>query len=211
MPATKKLIAGYQRFRKGYFQEHKDLFSALAEKGQAPRIALVSCCDSRVEPAVILDCEPGDLFVIRNVANLVPPCEHDDNFHGTSAALEYAVNSLEVQSIVVLGHTQCGGIKALMDRTQPDAEKSFIATWMKQLDDVRSAILNDDSYSSNEQRYHACEQQGIARSLRNLMTFPWIRERVESGKLRIHGWYYDLNNAELFALDHNSGSFRKIS
>lgn len=211
MPATDKLIAGYQRFRDGYYQQNKERLLKLAQEGQFPKIAIVSCCDSRVDPTIIFDCEPGDLFVIRNVANLVPPCESSDSFHGTSAALEFAVNGLEIESIIVLGHTQCGGIKALMDNPQPSIPKSFISTWMKQLESVCNDILDDDNFAVQEQRYHACEQKGISQSLNNLMSFPWIRARVNEGKLRLHGWYYDLNSAELFALQDDTGMFQKIS
>jgi len=208
MPATDKLIAGYQRFRDGYYQQHRERLLKLAEEGQSPKIALVSCCDSRVEPSIILDCEPGDLFVIRNVANLVPPCESDDSFHGTSAALEFAVTGLEVESIIVLGHTQCGGIKALMD-TEP-APTSFISNWMKQLQVVRNNILSDKNLTSQVQRNHVCEQQGISQSLKNLMTFPWISSRVNKGELKLHGWHYDLNSAKLFAQQGNISKFKKV-
>lgn len=211
MQATDKLIAGYKRFRDGYYEQSRDLLNKLAQEGQSPKIALVSCCDSRVEPSIILDCKPGDLFVIRNVANLVPPCESTDSFHGTSAALEYAVTGLGVESIVVLGHAQCGGIQALMDQLPLTTSESYISMWMKQLASVRDDILGDDSFTSQSQRYHACEQQGISQSLDNLMTFPWIRTRVIEGKLKLHGWYYDLNSIELFSLQSDSGKFQKIS
>lgn len=211
MPATDRLIAGYQRFRYGYYQQNKKLLLKLAQEGQSPKIAIVSCCDSRVDPSIILDCAPGDLFVIRNVANLVPPCESSDSFHGTSAALEFAVNGLEVESIIILGHTQCGGIEALIDNPPSSLPKSFISTWMKQLESVRNDILDDDKFVSQEQRYHACEQLGISQSLNNLISFPWIRSRVNVGQLKLHGWYYDLNSAELFALQDDTGKFQKIS
>jgi carbonic anhydrase len=210
MPATDKLIAGYKRFREGYFETNKKLLLKLAQDGQSPKIAIVSCCDSRVEPTVILDCEPGDLFVIRNVANLVPPCENNDSFHGTSAALEFAVTGLEVESIIVLGHTQCGGIRALMDGPSSSTPRSFIATWMKQLEDVRNSILSNEDLVSQEQRYHACETQGISQSLENLMSFPWIAERVNQGTLQLHGWRYDLGSAELFALQSGTREFEKV-
>ena len=210
MPATDKLIAGYKRFREGYYENNKKLLLKLAQDGQSPKIAIVSCCDSRVEPTVILDCEPGDLFVIRNVANLVPPCENNDSFHGTSAALEFAVTGLEVESIIVLGHTQCGGIRALMDGPSSSAPSSFIATWMKQLEDVRNSILSNEGLVSQEQRYHACETQGISQSLENLMSFPWIAERVNKGTLQLHGWRYDLGSAELFALHSATRKFEKV-
>lgn len=211
MPATDKFIAGYKRFRDGYFRQNREFLLKLAQQGQFPKIAIVSCCDSRVEPTIIFDCKPGDLFVIRNVANLVPPCESSDSYHGTSAALEFAVNGLDVESIIILGHTQCGGIMALMDNRQFSTPKSFISTWMKQLESVRSDISGDANFVNQEQRYHACAQQGISQSLRNLMSFPWIRSRVDAGKLKLHGWYYDLNSAELFARQDATGEFQKIS
>ena len=150
------------------------------------------------------------MFVIRNVANLVPPCESNDSFHGTSATPEFAVNELKVESIIVLGHTQCGGIKALVDNSPSISPKSFISTWMKQLGNVRNDILSDPKFNDQEQRYHACEQRGISYSLKNLMTFPWIRSRVKKEQLMLHGWYYDLSGAELFALQVDTGKFQKI-
>ncbi|MEJ6080252.1 carbonic anhydrase [Vibrio sp. 1-Bac 57] len=211
MSAADKLIAGYQRFREGYYQENQAQLFKLADEGQSPKIAIVSCSDSRVDPTIILDCEPGDLFVIRNVANLVPPCEDTDNFHGTSAALEFAVTGLEVESIIVLGHTQCGGIKALMDSAGKKVDKSFISKWMLQLEHVRDDIIADTELKDQASRYSCCEQKGVQQSLDNLMTFPWIKKRVESGDLKLHGWRYDLYSSELCALDEKSGEFVRIS
>lgn len=210
MSATDKLIAGYQRFREGYYQENKAQLSKLAKDGQFPKIAIISCSDSRVDPSVILDCEPGDLFVIRNVANLVPPCEDTDNFHGTSAALEFAVMSLKVESIIVLGHTQCGGIKALVDSTGKKVDKSFISKWMLQLEQVRDDIASDSTHVDQNSRYDCCEKKGIQHSLDNLMTFPWLKQRVETGELKIHGWRYDLASSQLCSMDKN-GHFKRIS
>ncbi|MBB1274284.1 MULTISPECIES: carbonic anhydrase [Psychromonas] len=211
MSAADKLIAGYQRFREGYYQKNQAQLFKLAEEGQSPKIAIVSCSDSRVDPTIILDCEPGDLFVIRNVANLVPPCEDTDNFHGTSAALEFAVTDLEVESIIVLGHTQCGGIKALMDSAGKKVDKSFISKWMLQLEHVRDDIIADTELKDQASRYSCCEQKGVKQSLDNLMTFPWIKKRVQAGTLKLHGWRYDLYSSQLCALDEKSGEFIRIS
>ena len=210
MPAVDKLIAGYQRFREGYYEQNKKKLSKLAKQGQSPKIAIVSCSDSRVDPTIILDCQPGDLFVIRNVANLIPPCESCDSFHGTSAALEYAVTALEVESIIVLGHTQCGGIKALMDTPSYSTTETFTSKWMEQLDDVRNEILDRHNGLTNS-CYHECEEKGIIHSLNNLMTFPWVRERVAAGKLYLHGWHYDLDSAALYAKCDDNDEFEQIS
>tara|TARA_R110001583_G_scaffold10698_6_gene49149 strand:- start:20377 stop:21012 length:636 start_codon:yes stop_codon:yes gene_type:complete len=210
MSATDNLIAGYQRFREGYYQKNKDKLLMLAEQGQFPKIALISCSDSRVDPGVILDCEPGDLFVIRNVANLIPPREDNNSLHGTSAALEFAVTELEVESIIVLGHTQCGGIKALMDTPATNNPDTFIGKWMQQLEGVRNEILNDDTITDQPSRYSCCEKKGIQQSLQNLMTFPWVKERVEAGTLTLHGWRYDINSSQLCSMDDNDGKLTII-
>ena len=197
-----ELIAGYQRFRDGYFKRNRKRPDALAE-GQSPRICLVSCCDSRVDPATVFDAHPGDLFVIRNVANLVPPYEEEGLFHGTSAALEFAITGLEVQHIVVLGHANCGGIRALMDKGSSDGSGSFIDRWMSIAEPVRedvSAMTN----TSREDQYACCEQRSIAHSLGNLMTYPWINSRVQDGSLELHGWHYDLVGGTLSFLEAES-------
>lgn len=195
----KELIAGYQRFRDGYFKHNRKRLEALAE-GQAPRICLVSCCDSRVDPATVFDAHPGDLFVIRNVANLVPPYEEEGLFHGTSAALEFAVTGLEVQHIVVLGHANCGGIRALVDKGSSDGSGSFIDRWMSIAEPVRKAVsaMTD---ASPEEQYACCEQRSIAHSLGNLMTYPWVNSRVHDGSLSLHGWHYDLVGGTLSFLE----------
>jgi len=210
MPAVDKLIAGHQRFKEGYYEKNKEKLACLAKEGQSPKIVIVSCSDSRVDPTTILDCEPGDLFVIRNVANLIPPCESCDNFHGTSAALEFAVKDLEVESIIVLGHTKCGGIKALVDTPPDSKEESFTTKWMQQLAGVRQEVMSAPG-GTLETHYHDCEQKGILQSLDNLMTFPWIRERVADGRLHLHGWHYDLGDGTLFAKCKDSDEFKQVS
>ena len=209
MPATEKLIKGYERFRSGYYKEHKQLIHKLASEGQSPKICIISCCDSRVDTSVIFDTNPGDLFVIRNVANLVPPCVLDDGHHGTSAALEFAVLGLQVESIIVLGHSQCGGIKSLIDNGREKNEKSFISNWMCQLDNIREEITDNPSFISQEMRYRCCEQYSILNSLDNLKSFSWIDERIKAGKLKVHGWYYDVFSADLFTTQDGQREFEK--
>lgn len=212
MNATEHLLDGYRRFRQDYYTENRENLQSLASEGQAPKVCLISCCDSRVEPAIILNCDPGDLFVVRNVANLIPPCEitaSNESFHGTSAALEFAVTGLEVDSIIVLGHAQCGGIKALMER-QKVPDNSFINKWMSQLNSVKEHIYADETYQTQQERYHACEEHAIVHSLKNLMTFPWIASRVAAGTLELHGWYYDIRDGKLYELNAGTGEFKKV-
>jgi len=186
MPDT--LLDGYRRFREGYYREHREQLEALAD-GQSPRIAVVSCCDSRVDPAVVFDADPGELFVIRNVASLVPPCEIEGHYHGTSAALEFAVTGLGVEHIVVLGHAQCGGVRALIDGegAGDGRNKSFIGQWVSIAQSCLDGLTHDHVPSPRE-----VEQEAVRLSLQNLQTFPCIAERVKAGTLALHGWYYDL-------------------
>lgn len=192
-----RLLDGYRRFREGYYEQHKEELSALAQ-GQSPRIAVVSCCDSRVEPGIVFDATPGELFTVRNVANLVPPLEHGGRYHGTSAALEFAVNHLEVEYVVVLGHAQCGGIKLLLETDgEEDPEgQSYLKNWVSMAKPVLDTLKRDE-YPSEEALQTACEHVSIRNSLKNLMSFPWIAERVRDGRLKIKGLHYDLATSTL--------------
>lgn len=207
-----KLVQGFKDFKQRQMSGNPE-FRRLVAQGQAPRIALVACSDSRVDPALVFGCGPGELFVIRNVANLVPPCEVDDAYHGTSAALEYAVTQLEVEHIIVMGHAQCGGISALvgMSPPRPLPEHSFVKSWLALaggvLERVQAANPNADRHALRR----ACEQESIRQSLENLATFPWIAERVAEGRLGIHGWYVDIIHEELLGLDPHSGRFEPLA
>ncbi len=203
------LLDGLVRFRANYFHKEPGLYQSLAKSGQAPQVAVVACCDSRVDPALIFDCEPGDLFTIRNVANLVPPFEPSGSYHGVSAALEFAVRGLAVQHIVVLGHAQCGGIRALLADSATE-KRDFISAWMNIAAEARERVLGDTSLSSLDERARCCEQMAIGVSLKNLLTFSWIRERVESGSLQLHGWYFDLESGDLLYIDAND-EYQKIT
>jgi carbonic anhydrase len=207
MNSPKQLIAGFQRFRERSFANAQ--FHDLVQFGQMPSTLVVGCCDARVDPALILDCAPGDLFVIRNVANLVPPAENQGHYHGTSAALEFGVRNLAVQHIIVLGHAQCGGIHALLEGGVAK-DDSFIAAWMRIAEAAREKIEQELAGASSEARHRACEQQAILVSLNNLMTFSWIRERVEQGRLALHGWYFDIERGELLGYNATTCQFETL-
>lgn len=209
MSSPKQLIAGFRRFRELHFAEDSVQFQDLTQFGQTPKALVVACCDSRVDPALVLDCAPGDLFVIRNVANLVPPAENQGHYHGTSAALEFGVRNLGVPHIIVFGHAQCGGIHALLEGSV-DKEESFIAEWMGIADAAREQVELEHASASSTVRHRACEQQAILVSLRNLMTFSWIRERVEQGSLTLHGWYFDIEGGVLLGYDSNTRQFETL-
>ena len=203
-----ELLRGFQRFRVKSFEPNRELFNRLALQGQTPRTLLIGCSDSRVDPAILTDSAPGDMFVVRNVANLVPPYETTGRYHGTSAALEYAVCTLEVETIILLGHSRCGGIQALLDGYgQNDEGEGFIAPWVQIAAPAREEVLRRWPDAGREFQQRACERAGIRASLNNLLTFPFIRQRVDDGHLTLYGWYYDLENGELLQYDAEKDRF----
>jgi carbonic anhydrase len=197
MQEIKKLINGYQRFYKKYFQEQPEIYDSLFEQGQSPKFLVISCCDSRVHPAQVMDTVPGDIFVVRNVANLVPVNEPDDKSHGTSAAMEFAVKHLEVEHIIVFGHSECGGIKSLMEGDHIDHDYAFIDPWMEIAKSARDHVLHEHGDKEFSEQCTLCEKASIQISLNNLMTFPWIKDRFDAGSLYIHGWYFDIDTGSL--------------
>lgn len=188
---------GYRQFRDQYFREHQVFIETLMTKGQRPKAMMIACSDSRIDPSLKFGAGPGDMFIVRNVANLVPPYAPDEAYHGTSAALEFAVLGLEVEHIIVMGHAKCGGIQALMQHD--DHRDDFISSWVKIAEPARKAAKATTQDPEAAQRF--CEQEAVKTSLNNLMTFPWIAERVEAGKLQLHGWYFDLGTATLYVCD----------
>jgi carbonic anhydrase len=205
--AVDKLLQGYRSFRDQSFETNRPLIEDLVERGQRPEVAVVACSDSRVDPAILFQADPGDLFMVRNVANLVPPMEEEGTYHGTSAALEFAVLGLGVKHLIVLGHAHCGGIKLMMD-TQPGSSAfKYVSPWVSMLAAAHRRVLATMGAADEKERIRACEQNAVLVSLENLTTFSWVRERVESGDLQLHGWYVDIAVPELSAYDWKSGNF----
>ncbi len=206
-----KLLNGYRQFRDGPYEHSRSLIEDLVARGQHPEVAVVACSDSRVDPAILFQADPGDLFVIRNVANLVPPMEQEGTFHGTSAALEFAVLGLGVKHLMVLGHAHCGGIKAMMAPDPDDDAFTFVPSWVSMLAAAHRRVLATMSQASDEARTRACEQNAVLVSLENLTTFPWVHARVETGDLQLHGWYVDIATPELSAYDWEAGKFTPLA
>ena len=210
MSSPDRLIEGFRRFREQHFTENDALYRQLVTEGQAPKIMVVACCDARVDPAIVLDCAPGDLFVIRNVANLVPPAEsRNSGRHGTSAALEFGVRNLEVEHIIVLGHAHCGGIRSLFGEHRGESD-SYINSWMRMAEGVHADVLRDFPAAASQQQMMVCEQRAILVSLNNLMTFPWVRQRVECGALTLHGWYFDIEHGQMMQYNPASRAFEAL-
>jgi len=205
-----KFISGFERFKNRYFREERGLFERLGQ-GQHPRALFIACCDSRVDPAILTGADPGDLFVVRNVANLVPPYGHGAGAPGIRAAIEFAVRCLEVEHIIVLGHSQCGGIQALMAPEGPGEGLEFVPAWMEIAATAREQVLRQLPHKSAPLQARACEQAAILVSLDNLLTFPWISDRVESGKVALHGWYFDLGSGELLDYSPADRTFRALT
>ncbi|MBJ7263312.1 MAG: carbonic anhydrase [Burkholderiaceae bacterium] len=201
-----RLHQGYQSFLNSRFPSERSRYKALGELGQEPEIMVIGCCDSRVSPEAIFDMGPGELFVARNVANLVPPYEpNTDSYHGVSAAIEFAVNGLNVKHIVVMGHASCGGIKAFYDSAEPLARGDFIGKWMSQIAPVAEKL--DRTHGDRASQLRQLEWDVVAHSLSNLMTFPYIRQRVKAGTLQLHGTYFGVATGLLFVRDPKTGAF----
>ncbi len=190
------LLNGFERFREKYFESSNKPYDHL-KIAQQPNVLVIACSDSRVDPAILFDANPGDLFVVRNVANLVPPYSDHGCALGVSAALEFAVCQLEVKHVVVLGHSQCGGIQALAS----GADGEFIPQWIEIAEDAASV----------QSSARTLEQSSIRLSLRNLLTFPFVKKRVHDAKLAIHGWYFDLDSGQLSAFDPEVDEFKAMN
>ncbi|KMO39705.1 carbonate dehydratase [Methylobacterium tarhaniae] len=203
-PFPSALTEGYRAFLDDRFVREQDRYASLAE-GQSPEILIISCCDSRVSPEVIFDARPGELFVVRNVANLVPPFETGGEYHGTSAALEFAVQALKVKHIVVLGHARCGGVRAYADDAAPLSPGDFIGRWVSLIRPAAEA-LGDEPRGPDY--LEQLEYATVTNSLRNLMTFPCVRILVERGKLQLHGAHFGIATGQLRIRDPETGEFR---
>ena len=208
-----RLIIGFRKFRERFFSNSVDdlsIYQRLASSGQSPKTMLIGCSDSRVDPAILTGASPGDLFVVRNVANLVPPCEKSTvGFHGTSTALEFAVDTLKVENIIVLGHRQCGGIQALM-RGATDNKASFMGQWMSIAEDARKVVMEQHGTQDSDTQWRMAEMESIKVSLRNVRSFPFVRQAIDTRQLTVIGVYFDLEKGELWTYDEVAEQFRQV-
>jgi carbonic anhydrase len=206
-----RLIEGYRRFREQDWNRERERWSELAE-GQNPQVMILSCADSRVDPATIFNARPGEIFVARNIAGLAPPYETSSGYHGVSAALEFAVTQLNVGEILVMGHGMCGGCAAALtgqfDDTEP-GEGHFISDWVHMLDDASREVRARHT-ELDASAYTDMEREAVKVSLANLRTFPWIAERERAGQLRLHGAHFSIAEGRLYVLDEAEGNFRPV-
>lgn len=204
-----KLLAGYSNFMHGRYEAETDRYKELAREGQSPETLVIACCDLRAAPEIIFDAGPGELFVLRNVANLVPPYAPDGEYHATSAALEFAVQALKVKNIVVMGHGRCGGIKAALDTdAAPLSPGDFIGRWMSLLAPATEAVAGNTMMTPTE-RQTSLERISIRYSIANLRTFPYVRTLEEKGELTLFGAWFDISTGELWVMNKETGDFER--
>jgi carbonic anhydrase len=206
-----ELIEGYRRFREKDWAHERERWAEMAE-GQSPKVMVIACADSRVDPAQIFDARPGEMFVVRNIAALAPPYETSRGFHGVSAAVEFAVTQLKVGEILVMGHGLCGGCAAALtgefDDTEP-GEGHFIADWVRMLSGARERVRADHQELGRD-AFLEMEREAVKVSLANLRTFPWIVERETAGTLKLHGAHFSIDEGRLYVLDGAEGDFRPV-
>ena len=209
MTEIQRLLKGFQTFKTKYYGPARSVFLSLKE-GQSPKSMIIGCSDSRVDPAILTGSAPGDIFVVRNVANLVPVYEENGGRHGVSAALEFAVCYLKVEHIIVLGHSGCGGINALMKGAYGRTGKGFISNWMSIAARARDKVLAELPDEDAQTQQRAAEKAAIIISLENLCTFPFINTGIRQGRLSLHGWYFDLQTGDLFVHNSETKAFQKL-
>lgn len=195
-----EILKGYQVFRQKYAEGDNSIMSYLAYYGQQPESMVVACCDSRVDPSLILQCNPGDLFIVRNVANIVPPFEKDDAHHGTSAALEFGVCFLNVKHLIILGHSQCGGIQARLNSAAL-GHNDFITNWVSLIKKPYAPELQADEFA----------KLALIESGEHCLTFPWVKEKVDKNELTIHLWFFDIQSGQIFTYKKESDVFEALS
>ena len=209
MILPQRLLDGYHNFRNGRYATEAERYRKLGLGAQKPSVMVIACCDSRAAPETIFDAGPGEIFVVRNVANLVPPYMPDGGHHATSAALEFAILALGVKHVVVMGHGRCGGIHAAVQDADPLTHTDFIGSWMRGIKDVARYVTHMPHENASEFE-HRVERASVEHSLANMRTFPWIRLRENAGQLTIHGAWFDISLGELHAYDETAKTWASI-
>ncbi|MHB1546311.1 MAG: carbonic anhydrase [bacterium] len=207
MDYIQKLKKGFQEFKDCYYggdSKKSAEYAKLITEGQQPKTLMIACSDSRVSPEITFNAKPGDIFMVRNIANLVPPYDNDGHKHGTSAAIEFAVNYLGVKNIIVKGHSNCGGISALM---KDENTGDFISPWVSVSRRAKEEVLKNPEYLTEEDRRTACEKVSIIVSLENLLTFPFVKKKYAGGEIKILGWYFDMKKGSLLEYNDRNGKF----
>ena len=209
------LKEGFKDFKKNYYENDKSYIDKLVKSGQKPKFMVIACSDSRVDPAILFQTKPGEVFAVRNVANLVPPYSPDKGHHGVSAAIEFGVLDLKIKHIIILGHAHCGGITTLCNNFNLDIaetpnkkiKREFIDSWMNIAAPIMETVNSKDC---SEPLQHFVEKESIKNSIQNLKTFPWVIELIKNKQLNIHGWWFDLKSGNIFSFDEEKNNFFNI-
>lgn len=205
------LIAGFKEFQQDYAEDNEGKYRGLAEYGPHSKILMIACCDSRVDPAIITNSKAGDLMVIRNIANLVPPYNPGSNYHETSAAIEFAACYLQVTNIIVMGHSRCAGIRSLLTRLLDDGDPVLpLDKWTMVAESAAKQVLIEMPKASLDDKSCACSRKALALSLENLKTYPWVAERMAKNNLGLHGWYFNLANGDLEKYNESTQAFEQL-
>lgn len=200
------LLQGYNLFYQRYFSSEDMTYKGLSTIGQQPDCMIISCSDSRVDPSILFNAAPGELFVVRNVANLIPPYQPEKkSLHGVSAALEFGIQYLNIRHLIVLGHSQCAGIKALYEGLGGTSD--FIEDWVESARSARETVKEHHHHEPQETQLHLCEKEAIKLSVQHLHEFPWIQDKIAAGVLDIHGWYFQVHDGKLFFYNEGTGDF----
>jgi carbonic anhydrase len=195
---SEKLLQGFQKFKSNKIEQAK-IITRTVQDGQTPKVLIITCCDSRVDPAILFQSDPNEIFVVRNIANLVPSFQQAKKYSSVSSALEYGVVHLGVTDIVVLGHSHCGGIKALMeDNSAHHNNDSFIQPWVDMAKSAKQKVLEHSATLSDAEKIQCCEKEAVRLSVENLKTYPWIQTKIAANELNLHAWYFDLDRIEIF-------------
>ncbi len=206
-----KLIEGNAYFVEEKYPHMEEELLNLVKYGQHPEVMFIGCSDSRVTPDLMLNTKPGDMFILRNVGNFVPPFKHDEDFHGSAAAIEFAIAVLKVKHIIVCGHSHCGACKSLYQEIPENDSYVHIKTWLKLGQKAKERTLKNKKFTTDEEMYSATERNSIRHQLDNLMTYPDVEKLVNNGKLQIHGWYYDIGTGIINFYEKETDTFKPLS
>lgn len=206
----KDLIKGHQQFKENQSDDFKEELKRLVKEGQKPEVLFIGCSDSRVTPDLMLGTKPGDMFILRNVGNFIPPYKHDEDFHGSAAAIQFAVSVLKVKHIIVCGHSHCGACKSLYHDIPDDESYIHIKTWLKLGAQAKERTLRNKRFNTEEEMYRVTERNSIRHQLDNLMTYPEINKLSNEDKISIHGWYYDIENGNIYVYNKENDQFKPI-
>jgi len=208
-----KIAKGHQFFKDNYFDKNEQDFKDLVKNGQKPKALFIGCSDSRFIPDLITNSKPGELFTLRNVGNFVPRYKPSSDFHGTATGIEYAVSVLGVRDIIICGHSHCGACEALynIDEISKNEDLVHLSSWLRLGDDVKKDVLSNYKFNNDDEKLRITERVSVLHQLNHLLTYPKVQQKVECGKLKIHGWYYALDSGELEHYDYELDEFVKIN